>query len=59
MNKPLAPATYAGRQRTNGTGEDFDLWLLAADIPGHPKGSSVSTDTLLQAGYRVELEDVL
>lgn len=57
--RPLAPAVFVGWFRGNGLFPDFALWELTADIPGHPKGSSVSTDTLLQAGYRVEWEETL
>ena len=58
-HRPLAPALYAGHQDGFGITEGFDLWLLTASIPGHPEGSSVSTQTLVAVGYRVEWEETL
>lgn len=49
-----APATFRGVQET---GLDnfpaFELYDLTEDIPGHPKGSTVSRQTLERAGYHV------
>lgn len=49
----LAPARFAGRQQCNGIVPDFDLWTLTAAIPGHPEGSTVSSETLERLGYAV------
>lgn len=49
--KPLVKASYAGHQDDFTGGLGFDLWLLDEDIPGHPMGSSVSSRTIIAAGY--------
>ena len=49
--KPLAPATYLGRQHGTERIPDFDLYLLTADVAGHPIGSTVSEMTLRELGY--------
>lgn len=51
VKKP-APAEFIGVQEMPG-GPGFDLYNLTADIPGHPKGSSVSRETLEKAGFTV------
>lgn len=54
--RPLAPAIYTGRQQMDtpkGRVPAFDMWNLTEDIPGHPVGSTVSSGTLLRAGYRL------
>lgn len=49
--KPLAPATYCGVM-THGD-LTVELWDLTEDIPGHPKGSTISESTLRDAGYSI------
>jgi hypothetical protein len=56
QSKPVAPAVYVGRQDGAGIFDDFDLYNLTADIPGHPEGSTVSAETLERAGYRLPLD---
>lgn len=53
MNKPLAPAHYLGLQNGFSFIPDVHLWNLTEDIPGHPKHSTVSSETLIKAGYRL------
>lgn len=48
-----APAVFIGRQDGIGKTPGFDLYNLTEDIPGHPKGSSVSRGTLEEAGFIV------
>lgn len=49
----VAPAYYIGRWKgTNGI-EDFDLYNLTEEIPGHPQGSTVSGKTLEAAGFQL------
>lgn len=51
QSKPVAPAKFFKTQE-NLKGEPvFGLYNLTEDIPGHPKGSTVSDRTLLNAGY--------
>ncbi len=49
MKTQLAPVTWLGWQET--LEEPLALWNLTAEIPGHPVGSSVSSQTLLAAGF--------
>ena len=49
----LAPAIYVGVQPGCGVMPDFALFNLTADLPGHPRGSTVSEQTLRSAGYDV------
>jgi hypothetical protein len=49
---PEAPAAFLGWQECPGR-EAFPLFNLTADIPGHPRNSTVSHVTLMRAGYRV------
>ena len=49
---PIAPATYCGRMGDDDVGY-VELWDLTADIPDHPKGSTVSENTLRRLGYQV------
>jgi hypothetical protein len=53
--RPVAPATYAGRWVPEpGTKlPAWDMWNLTESIPGHCKGSTVSSMTLLLRGYRL------
>jgi hypothetical protein len=48
-----APARFAGWQDGMGVMPDFELFVLTADIPGHPAGSTVSRRTLERLGYIV------
>lgn len=49
-----APVRYLGLQRgIPGKVPDQALFNLTEDIPGHPKGSTVSRETLEKAGYEV------
>ncbi len=54
--KPLAPAIYHGKQDFGDLGS-VELYNLTHDIAGHPKGSTVSKETLEQKGYRVPEKD--
>ena len=49
----LAPAYYIGRQRGIDSRENFELYNLTEEIPGHPKGSTVPGKTLEVAGFRL------
>lgn len=54
--QPTAPAKYAYRDAANldemKAGQaSVKFYHLIDDIPGHPKGSTVSADTLTKAGY--------
>jgi hypothetical protein len=53
LQQPVAPAKFIGRQDGLGVIEGFDLYLLTADIPGHPMGSTVSAQTLTRLGFRL------
>jgi hypothetical protein len=53
MSRPIAPAVYIGRQEGVGSVPAFDLWNLTADIEGHNEGSTVSSQTLIAAGFRL------
>ena len=48
---PIAPAVFVGLQEGFGDVPSFNLYNLTEDIPGHPAGSTVSQDTLEQAGF--------
>lgn len=55
---PVAPATFQGylrRDHRQGLEQPLELWTLTAAIPGHPVNSTVSRQTLEQAGYAVPL----
>ena len=47
-----APVTYKGMWDM-GAGKPLQLWNLTEDIPGHPKGSTLTGDTLMKYGYSV------
>lgn len=49
LTKNPAPAVHIGDQEFEG--QKFPFFNLTEDIPGHPKDSTVSADTLLNAGY--------
>ncbi len=49
----LAPAYYIGRLIGIDSREDFELYNLTKEIPGHPKGSTVSGKTLEAEGFRL------
>lgn len=49
----LAPAVFLGWQSGCGVRPDFALFNLRAEIAGHPRGSTVSAETLEAAGFRV------
>lgn len=51
--RPIAPAVFFATQKGMGFMPDFDLYLLTADVPGHPVESSVSAQTLLALGYQL------
>ena len=44
---------YAGWQEGFAGAPGFHLWTLREAIPGHPAGSTVSGETILNAGYRL------
>jgi hypothetical protein len=54
MIRNLAPAEFLGVQDC---GPEFpelpkiELWNLTADIPGHPRGSTLSRETITKAGF--------
>ncbi|MGH7229034.1 MAG: hypothetical protein ACREIH_07425, partial [Nitrospiraceae bacterium] len=54
-----APAIFLGyllgytADDTSELRQDLELWNLTEDIPGHPKGSTVSRRTLEMAGFAV------
>ena len=53
-DRPLAPAVFQGvQQGVPGLVEDFELYNLTEDIPGHPAGSTVARETIEKAGYRL------
>ena len=58
IERPLAPAVFLGVQDL-GEGKSMDLYNLTANICDktgkvlHPKGSTVSTGTLLKLGFRL------
>lgn len=49
----VAPAKYLGAMQIGDvpSPQDLQLYNLTADIPGHPKGSTVSDKTLLNEGF--------
>ncbi len=51
----VAPVEYLGIQQieNNPSDKDFHLWNLTKDIPGHPEGSTVTSETLKKLGYEV------
>jgi hypothetical protein len=49
--KGTAPATHIGDQEQGDGKPPIPLFNLHEDIEGHPKGSTVSGDTLTKAGY--------
>lgn len=51
--KSPAPAEFVAIQDGFGIVEDFEMWNLTRDIPGHCSGSTVSRQTLEAAGYFV------
>lgn len=57
--KPLAPATFHAIQEgiPEAGIKDIELYNLTQDIPGHPKDSTVSRETLEKAGYRIPAEE--
>lgn len=57
FSRPVAPAVFLATQSGFGVMPDFDLWNLTTDIPGHPTGSSVSSATLLAAGFALPAKD--
>lgn len=48
----LAPAMFDGMQERRGR-PPMPLYTLTEDLPGHPKGSTLSGETLEQLGYRL------
>lgn len=54
----LAPVIPAGVQSGMGVMPDFRLYRLTKDIPGHPKGSTISETTLRELGYTPPGPDV-
>jgi hypothetical protein len=52
-SRKLAPAVFAFRQPAYGSLTGFDCYNLTADVPGHPKNSTVSEHTLRKLGYYV------
>lgn len=51
--RPVVDAEYLGVQLGYGYQRDTELWNLGQSIPGHPSGSTVSTETIERAGYRL------
>lgn len=51
MKTKLAPVTWLGWQET--LEQPLALWILTTEIPDHPEGSTVSTQTLERAGFTV------
>ncbi len=50
--KPLVKARFEGIQPwPDDLAEPMELYTLEEDIPGHPKGSTVSSTTIRAAGY--------
>lgn len=47
----VAPAVHIGDQEMPGGKPSIPLYNLTEDIPGHPKGSTVTGETLTRAGY--------
>ncbi len=54
--KEAAPAVYIGHQEGFGNHPGFDMFNLTRDLPGHPEGSTVSRQTLEEAGFHVPVE---
>lgn len=51
------PAKYVGTQEGYGRTPSLLLYNILVDIPGHPKDSTVSLQTLNREGYHpVEME---
>jgi hypothetical protein len=50
-----APVTFRGLQELPASrgGGHWELWNLTEDIPGHPKGSTMTRQTLERMGYQV------
>jgi hypothetical protein len=46
-----APAVWLGWQEMLPGAPALALWNLTRDIPGHPRGSTVSSNTLLRLGF--------
>jgi hypothetical protein len=53
FRKPVIQARFEGVQLWPDTDYRMELWTLLQDIPGHPCGSTVSTQTIQEAGYAV------
>lgn len=51
QGRGTAPAVHLGDQEQAGGKPPIPLYNLTEDIPGHPKGSTVSGDTLVKEGY--------
>ncbi len=53
--RPPAPAIFLGYLADNKSRlrQPLELWNLTEDIPGHPRGSTVSRRTLEIAGFVV------
>ena len=56
----LAPATFLGYQKLEDArcSAVYELWVLTADIPDHPQGSTVVRETLEEAGFLVPLPEL-
>lgn len=54
-----SPAVFLGIQLGQGYGPDIELWTLTADIPGHPARSTVSRETLEEAGCIVPITGLI
>ena len=46
-----APVTYSGHQSGFGLMPSFNLWTLTEDWAGHPKGTTLSENTITKLGY--------
>ena len=49
VERPIAPVVFKFMQPS--LSGDIPMFNLLRDIPGHPKGSTVSSETLIEAGY--------
>ena len=49
----VVPLTYCGYQEGFGRIPGVHLYNLVSEIPGHPRGSTVSEMTLIAGGYEI------
>jgi hypothetical protein len=53
LTRRRAPAVWVGHQTWAGHAPIIELYNLTEDITGHPRGSTVSRETLEAAGFNV------